>query len=54
MLYFLYLEYKEYNIITDSTFTTQRLDHLGIVAGVCDHIDLRTYAVLNFIEGFES
>ena len=47
MLYFLYLEYKEYNIITDSTFTTQRLDHLGIVAGVCDHIDL-----INTIDNF--
>ena len=25
---------------TQPTFTTQRLDHLGIVAGVCDRIDL--------------
>ena len=47
MLYFLYLEYKEYNIITESTFTTQRLDHLGIVAGVCDRIDL-----INTIDNF--
>ena len=47
MLYSLYLEYKEYNIITESTFTTQRLDHLGIVAGVCDRIDL-----INTIDNF--
>ena len=26
--------------ITEPTFTTLRLDHLGIVAGVCDRIDL--------------
>lgn len=26
--------------MTQPTFTTQRLDHLGIVAGVCDRIDL--------------
>ncbi len=41
--------YKEYNIITQSTFTTQRLDHLGIVAGVCDRIDL-----INTIDTFIS
>ena len=26
--------------MTQPTFTTQRLDHFGIVAGVCDRIDL--------------
>ncbi len=40
MLYSLYLEYKGSNIVAQSTFTTQRLDHFVIVAGVCDHIVL--------------
>ena len=26
--------------MTPPTFATQRLDHLGIVAGICDRIDL--------------
>ena len=26
--------------MTQSTFTTQSLDHLGIVAGICHRIDL--------------
>ena len=26
--------------MTHPTFTTQRLDHLGIVAGICHRIDL--------------
>ena len=33
--------------MAQSTFSTQRLDHLGIVAGVCEHIDL-----INTIDNF--